>query len=222
MASGWRVWTFGLGLPLALCGCQQAAERDEAPVALAGLEARAPQAAGSPAQGVDLTCSDPVRPSDTLASLKQRHGTEAREETLTGVEGIEYPALVLWPDDPARRLEVTFIEDGERTVSSIRAGEGSAWRVAGLALGDPLARVNAANGRPFTFLGFGWDYGGAVTDLAGGRLATLPGECRLVMVIGPRADMPAADGLQGDIELSSDDPRLSAADIVVWDLSLAF
>lgn len=98
----------------------------------------------------------------------------------------------------------------------------SNWRVADLAIGDPLARANEVNGKPFKLWGFGWDYGGTVSDLAGGRLAALPDGCRVMMAVGPREDIALPDGLVGDRELSSDDPRLEVVDVVIHELSLGF
>jgi hypothetical protein len=173
-------------------------------------------------QATELTCSDPVRPTDTAASLQERYGDQARLETLYGPEGTEFAGLVLWPEDPARRLEVVFAEEGQRTVSSIGLGQGSTWRLSGLALGDALVRANAANGKPFKLWGFGWDYGGYVSDLAGGNLAELPGGCRVSARLGLREDAEVPDALMGDKELSSDDPRLEAAAVTIVELLLVF
>ena len=219
MAFGLRMRSFQLGMLVLAGACQPAAETGEDQQT---VSAPAEATASALSAATELTCSAPVKPTDTAVSLQQRYGDQARAETLYGPEGIEFPGLVLWPDDPARRLEVAFIEEEQHTVSSVMLGRASNWRIAGLAIGDPLARVNAANGRPFKLWGFGWDYGGTVSDLAGGRLAMLPGGCRVVMAVGPREDIALPDGLVGDRELSSDDPRLEAADVMIHELSLGF
>jgi hypothetical protein len=117
---------------------------------------------------------------------------------------------------------VVLAEEGGQTVSSIGVGHASTWRVAGLAVGDPLARANEANGKPFKLWGFSWDYGGYVSDLGGGKLAALPGECRAIIRFGPREGAEVADALIGDKEVSSDDPRLEVAGATIEELSLAF
>jgi hypothetical protein len=187
-----------------------------------GSDSASASAEAKPTAATELTCTDPVRASDTAATLQERFGDQARVETLHGPEGIEFAGVVLWPDDPARRLEVVLAEEGQRTVSSVGMSRTSAWRAAGLALGDPLARANEANGKPFKLWGFGWDYGGYVSDLAGGKLAALPGGCRVVMDLGPSEDADVPDALIGEVELSSDDPRLAAAGVTIYELSLAF
>jgi hypothetical protein len=213
-----RLRPLHLGLLVLAGGCQPAADQsDEQPAAAAPAK---PEAA--PAAASELTCSDPVRATDTLASLQQRFGDRARTETLYGAEGIEFPGLVLWPDDPGRRIEVAFIEDGQRTVSSVGLSSRSKWRVAGLAIGDPLARAEEANGKPFKLWGFSWDYGGYASDLGGGTLAALPGGCRVVLRLGSREGGEVPDALIGEVELSSDDPRLEAAGVAIEELSLAF
>jgi hypothetical protein len=206
-----------LGLLVLLGACQPAETDSDQEPAAAALN----RVAGEPTLSA-LTCADPIRPSDTAASLQQRFGNQARIETLHGPEGIEFPGLVLWPEDPARRLEVAFAEEEPRAVSSITPSPVSAWRVAGLAIGDPLARASEANGKPFKLWGFSWDYGGYVSDLQGGKLAALPGGCRVVLRVGPRGDAEVPDALVGEVELSSDDPRLEAVGVAIEELSLAF
>jgi hypothetical protein len=94
--------------------------------------------------------------------------------------------------------------------------------VSGLAIGDPLARATAANGKPFKLWGFSWDYGGYVSDLEGGRLVRLPGGCRVMMRVGPRDDVEVPVALIGEVQLSSDDPRLEKVGATIEELLLAF
>ena len=203
-------------LVLAACG----AENDSEPASQTTASAEAVLVKADPVSSQDITCSHPVRPNDTAAKLHERFGAQARAETLYGPEGIELAAMVLWPDDPARRVEVILAEDAMRSVSLVSVSQNSDWRVAGLAVGDPLARVNEANGKPVGLWGFGWDYGGYVTDLNGGELASLPDGCRLMMRVGPPEHAELADGLVGEVELTSDDPRLAAADVRIEELTL--
>lgn len=198
---------------VALIGACQPAEPE--------TDGQLPEATASPA-ATALTCSGPITAGDTAVSLQQRFAGAGRWETLHGPEASEFAGLVLWPDDPARRLEVIFTDEEPGTVSSVAVGPGSQWRVAGLGLGDPLARVNEANGKPFKLWGFSWDYGGYVSDLGGGKLAALPGRCRVIIRFAPREGAEVADDLVGDREVSSGDPRLEAAGVAIEELTLAF
>lgn len=204
---------------LLLLGACQPAQREEGEQP-ADVASATPAVA--PAAPQELSCSGPIKVSDTAVSLQERFSGQARWETLDGPEGSQFPGLVLWPDDPARRVEVIFSDEGQRTVSSAAVRLGSRWRVMGLAIGDPLARVNEANDKPFKLWGFSWDYGGYVSDLGGGKLAALPGGCRVIVRLAPREGAEVPDALTGDKEVSSDDPRLAAAGVTIEELTLAF
>jgi len=212
-----------LGAAVALIGCRPASEQPTQ------AEPDAAEATLTAAGTVDteradeLTCSYPVTADDTPASLKQRFGDAARVETIYGPEGIELPGVALWPDDPERRVEVVFSEEGERLLSFAGiSGEKSAWRLAGLALGDPLASAQRANGRPFELWGFSWDYGGYASDLRGGKLAALPGGCRAIVRFDlPESSDPPSEVL-GEVRLASDDPLLAGAEARIVELALTF
>ncbi|MFN3516332.1 MAG: hypothetical protein ACK4YM_04130 [Novosphingobium sp.] len=189
------------------------------PAILLGLLAL-PLAAATPAKGPvtrPLTCAVPVRKGDTAASLRQRYGTQARLMKIHAAEGEMVEGLVLWSDDPARRIDVFLSEDRGKRVETIRiTGKKSVWRLGDIGIGSNLDAVVKANGRPVRVGGFGWDYGGGV-DPRGGKLAKWPGGCRiaLVMDIGPDvADPP--DKVFGDgVRMASSNPALRAARPVV-------
>ena len=133
----------------------------------------------APAQPQVLTCLSPIKPTDTGASLRKRYGAQAVAMDVPGGEGQMVRALVLWPRDKARRLELFFEDEtAMRKLSSVLIrSKGSRWRVAGLGVGATLAEVVRANGGPVNVGGFGWDYGGGV-DRLGGKLTRLPGGCQ--------------------------------------------
>ena len=80
----------------------------------------------------------------------------------------------------------------------------------------------ALNGGPFGFMGFDWDYGGAVTDWRDGRLAPDGASAGPVTLCpGTAADgEPLEDYPLGDQEFSSDDPRLAAHPAVVCEFGV--
>jgi hypothetical protein len=169
-----------------------------------------------------MTCSDPVKASDTADTLRQRFGDQARVETIYGPEGIELPGVALWPDDSKRRIEVVFSDEGRRTVLFAEANGASEWRAAGLSLGEPLAKAQESNGKPFELWGFSWDYGGYVSDFRGGKLAALPGGCRALLRfdVPEEADVPTE--ILGEVRLTSDDPVLAGVNARIVELALAF
>ena len=193
--------------------------------AIAALALIAAAAQGAPTKAAPqvLTCASPVRQGESAASIKARFGKAARVMQVDGPEGMQFPALVVWPGDPARRIEVLF-DDGDRAMrraTSVRiVSDGSKWRIAGLGVGARLADVVKANGREVTVGGFGWDYGGSV-DARGGLLEHLPGGCAvgLIMDTGPDVAEPP-QGVFGDgVILKSDDPLLKAASPRVVELT---
>ena len=167
----------------------------------------------------DLTCDHPVDGSrDTAASVLQDFGHEAQRMMLPGPEGTEWPGVVLWNDQPERRLELLLGEGPDERITGVRVRDSqSRWRIVGLGNGSPLASVEQANGGPFRLYGFEWDYGGWVTDFRGGRLEQLAGGCLPNMRLGPdHSGGSLPDGVSGDSEKGSDEaPMIAAAPRVV-------
>ncbi|MGJ4893449.1 hypothetical protein ACQR2B_08285 [Bradyrhizobium oligotrophicum] len=182
-------------------------------------------AQGTPPMEGPITCSSPVAATDSANSLKQRYGDEAVVQDLPGAEGETYKGLVLFPRAMDRRIEVGFIDDKVATVSGLTlrdTAKTSRWSVAGITIGASLAAVQKANGKPFVVSGFGWDYGGFVTDFRNGTLGRiLPGGCSVTVRFGRDKDAPRA--LSGDgVKVSSDNPALVKFAPVVTEIGINF
>lgn len=173
------------------------------------------------AQANAMTCNHPTRLNDTAETLRQRYGEDARVETVYGAEGTEIPGVVLWPDDPLRKVEVLFADEARTQITGTFVRDGSAWTISGLSPGDTLTEANAANGKPFDLFGFEWDYGGLVTNLNGGALSDIDG-CAVSMSLGPTAETQLPLEVLGDVEISSADPRLPGQGIAIWEIGLVF
>ncbi len=217
-----------------LSGCGQSGEAPTAPgsdaaTATAAADASAatqpaPTQTATPQPQTELTCSYPVDGAkDTAASLLARYGASAKRETLPGPEGTELSGIVLWPKDPSRRVEAIIDEDrpGEH-IGSIRIGSSrTVWKVAGIGMGTSLDAMVKANGRPIRFWGFGWDYGGRVSDLGGGRLAQLTGGCTLSVRLNLAENDPKEGmDLMGDSEIGSDEDRVKGRPISIDEFGL--
>ena len=88
----------------------------------------------------------------------------------------------------------------------------------------PIEAVQAANGEPFTLLGFFWDYGGGA-GFDTGKLADLAGACFLNLHFTPTLEpLPEAISIaiSGEQELRSDMPEVLAAKVVVDEINLGF
>jgi len=202
----------------ALAACQ----RDAPPSAPLAIEAPAPATPAPPAETAsptvaseDWTLPGTLGPLTTRQALEARFGkANVREETFDGAEGIgTYPALVVFPHDPSRRLELVLdAEDKDAPIQELRVrAPGSRWRDAsGLRMGITLSELVALNGAPISFYGLEWDYGGTVQDWHGGRLANAAGAALFRRVtLGARAGTSPDAVPIGDSVFRSDDPRLA-------------
>jgi len=154
-------------------------------------------------------------------ALAAAYGAEnLGEETMQGPEGESHTATVLYPGDTARRLEIVWADAAKTALASVSvSGEGSLWRGPhNIAIGDDIARVEAANGGPFRLWGFGWDYGGWVSEWNGGQLGD-QNNCR-VRVRFEAANDPA--DVLDDSEFASNLPAMSAAAPTVREFGLIF
>jgi hypothetical protein len=88
-------------------------------------------------------------------------------------EDIEIPGTILYPDEPATRLELTWKDKHlKRVPEQVHIyGEKSLWHTAkGITLGTSLNELELLNGRPFRLVGFDIDYQGTVLSWNGGLL----------------------------------------------------
>lgn len=208
----------------ALAACRSEAGVPAAPTATDATPAAAPAtaaaSASAPADSTALTCDYPVKLGSTVEAVKAQFGKDAKVDTMTGAEGIEYQALVLWSSDPTRRLELPFDEEEDKpTVEAVDIGSStSRWRVRGLAMTDSLAKVREVNGKPFGLYGFDWEYGGNITGWNGGRLEP-EGRCGVSIRFRP-GEKIGDDYAMGDSEFTSDDPKVAKARAVIDSLGV--
>ncbi len=194
----------------------------------ADVSGTAPEtAAASVAPVVDntLDCASPIAETDSAKALLARYGADAQIGDIAGAEGMTAKGVILYGKDPSRRLEIMFWDDAMEHVSSVAAGDkASAWLApGGLHVGSPVADVEAANGKPFSIAGFGWDYGGYATDLKSGKLTGLKGGCSLQLRFDNPDGAAVPDGLSGDgVTVSSSDPRLKRYKSVLTELAVGW
>ena len=130
-------------------------------------------------------------------------------------EGEMAPGLLVYPGTE-KEIEVLLDEDGYPLIYRVRKAD-SEWRgPGGLRIGTTLAELKQINGGDFRLAGFGWDYGGTVTNWQGGALAR-DGFLVVVDVVGELNDMTPEDteALMGDQEIASTLPALARYPIEV-------
>lgn len=199
---------------LAACGGEEAA----APIPTAAPETSGPleNAAESSAANVAfvLGCGAPFTPDATPTTLAAAFGREnVVPETIDGPEGEPMNVTAIYPNDPERRIEVSFANEEERTdlVAVIVRDHASQWKSpGGYSFGDGIDVVEKANGRPFAISGFGWDFGGFAVDWKNGQLKETGG-CATTVHFSPDAP-DVAPGIQGDgVTPLSNDPVVRKA-----------
>lgn len=180
----------------------------------AARQPRAPRGEGRATTARDATApsqrlEDIVSARDTYDTLRSRLGDGAiQRTTFHGAEGVQADGWVLFPDDPARRIEV-WLDDGGEHPSSLVIRDASKWqRADGVRVGLVSTQLETLNRGPFEFAGFGWDYGGAVGNWLGGALAGNGYFAGPVILCEPAN--PAEDYPSGDAEFRSDLPIVRA------------
>ena len=196
-------------IALALAACGQPAPSNVEPNEAASAE------------GLTISCAN--FNNLTPEALVERFGAEnVSMQTLPGAEGESYEATVVFANDPTRRLEIVWNEGRTAAASVSVETAGTRWKTDdGLTIGTPIAAVERVNVMPFKLWGFGWDYGGWVSDWHVGALSqrAVPG-CRLRIRFSARTD-PGV-GAMGDSEFTSNDPAIRAADPAVNEFGVMY
>jgi hypothetical protein len=172
-----------------------------------------------PGQRIGLITAE----NSSRQAVLNAYGADAKVDSVYLGEGFFAEGVVLYPDDPKRRVEFYWDPEVDSlhpyiTIRGMRPDEGgTAWKTdSGITIGTPIAEVERINGKPFSLSGFGWDYGGRVTDWNGGKLTGL----------GLGFDLPDnqdySNEIMGERALSSDDPNVRKSNPVVSMLMLDF
>lgn len=163
-----------------------------------------------------LGCKAPFTPDATPATLASYFGREnVIPETVDGPEGQPLNVTAIYPKDPDRRIEVLFANEEERTglITVMVSQPTSLWKGPGnIVMGAGIADVEAANGGAFSVQGFGWDYGGFVSDWKDGKLGGDGGPCRPIVRFNTHGEDVAPEILGDGAEPMSNDPAVLKAD----------
>jgi hypothetical protein len=161
----------------------------------------------------------PVSRTSTEISLIELLGNDAIKQNVEFGEGESQPGLVIYKDDPSRRLEIVWNRDVPAHPwyvficrSDLTAPPPPCrWRTAdGVGMGTALKELERLNGKPFTMVIWGSDAGGNVVSFDGGALVSFDGRIerepwnfdRLVLRLEPHTH----EG-RGDIEKLSDEEK---------------
>ena len=172
-----------------------------------------------------LTCAAPIGKLDSGKALERRFGDNATASTRPDERGLQVFKVTLYPDEPARRIEVLYSDAAMRVPLGVRIDRvASTWSVGGLRVGESLAAAVSRNGGPITLRGFAPGDGGRVTDWKGGKLgAALLGGCTVgLRLIAPLPEEVAAAANGAERTLRSDQAEVLAAQPIIAELSLTW
>lgn len=160
-----------------------------------------------------------VRKYSSQPDLEAIYGAEKiRPQSISIEEGQEQAGLLLFPNTK-NELEVVFDIEAATSIAYVRLNkEGGDWITPeGIQVGSNLEALAAANGVPFQFYGFEWDFAGLVTNWNEGQLND-----QLVVSLIPENPQALIPDLMGDVSLSSDDPRVKALGLKVGSIVTTF
>jgi hypothetical protein len=200
--------------PQSAAPAQPAAPRRQAAPPAADDDAAPKPAAPKPAANA-VACSGVFAKDSTHLKLAIKY--DSRNIVfgeVDGPDGSKIKASILFPNDPRRRIEVLWNNEGARSDTQIIAINGkSQWTAPkGLKLGMPLAAIEKLNGKPFKVSALGADGSAMVLGWEGGALSTLPGGCKvgLKLAADSKAPADARSAVTGDKEFLSNDASLRA------------
>ena len=155
----------------------------------------------------------PVDQKSTERALLALPGAGAKAAQIYMGEGFEEPGVVLYPDDPSRRLEVVWrgSPPAPAFVWICRGGKVPCrWRTAaGVSMGTTLKELERLNWKPFKMSGCCFDYAGSVVSFEDGKLASYDQGLRLFLNL--RTDGLSREEIapiSGDRVISSSHPVL--------------
>lgn len=178
----------------------------------------------APALAEEIACEGAFAADSSAARLVDIYGADnVVTGTVPGPEGTEMLATTVFRGDVRRELQfVWWDEDNLRNPGNI-ALPSKAITYGGVHIGMTLTELEQANGEPFSFNGFGWDYGG-FASFESGNLSDLPGGCSLSVRLMENAYPADVDTMKvnGDVIVQSGDPMLDGMDVRVDSLSLGY
>ncbi len=161
-----------------------------------------------------------ITAASTEADIKAIYGEEQVEYRPVYIgEGESQPGIAVFPG-ASNEIEIVWdIAAATGNPEFIRISKkGTGWRTAqGVTVGTTLEELEKINGRPFRLYGFGWDYGGLVSDWKGGAL-----ESYLIIALEPADWEKVGPEVSGDVTFSSDDPKVRALGATVASMVVTF
>ena len=154
----------------------------------------------------------------TRDGITAAYGAEnVKNEPIYIGEGFSWDGLLVFPGTP-NELQIAWDPEAESSLPAIIRVEqtGTEWQTdQGITIGTTLAELIDINEAPLNFLGFDWDYGGAVSNYNDGNI-----DNNLYIRMYPEGQVD--DSLLGDQEISTAETEVPAERIKVVRLETRF
>ncbi len=158
-----------------------------------------------------------ITASTTPEQLVEYYGAEnVKKDSIHLGEGYYLAGYKLFPGTES---EVSLLFPGGkadlRDMQATIDFTATDWKAAqtGVKIGTTLEELERLNGGPFSFYGFEWDYGGAVTDWKGGALKDY--RIRVSYDFKNRENTTLHPSIRGEQETSTENPALRGLDVKV-------
>lgn len=133
-------------------------------------------------------------------------------------EGMSAKGFYIFKDSPLELQCVTDEKTGAINDIIIRQPSSNWATVEGIKIGTKLDELVKLNGKPITFTGFGWDYGGNILSFNGGKLEQYDGGMNLT--IGEPDNIDGLDEFYGDTECSTNNKKILGKGVKVVEISI--
>ncbi len=161
-----------------------------------------------------------IRATTTEAEVEQYYGAKnIKIQEVPIAEGDTREGVLLFPGTK-NELEIVWdiaADFGQPEFIRI-SQDNTDWKTQdGITVGTTLETLEKINGKPFKFYGFGWDYGGLVTNWNDGKLNSY-----LLVALIPQNFDKLDNTLRGEVELSSDDPKVRELQAKIGSIVITF
>ena len=172
-----------------------------------------------------FACDGVFGPDSSEALLIATYGAEnVLTEMTDGPEGSTILITKVFPDEPARMLQFSWVDEAEHTGLGYVDLPPTMAGPDGVRVGMSVAEVEAINGAPFTIGGFWWDYGG-YGMINSGKLFNEGDGCYTSLRFAPAdKDFGNLDvsAVSGEVTVPSSDPLLAKIDTRLQVLSISY
>lgn len=154
-------------------------------------------------------------------ALSKKH--PIKQQTIDLGEGESAEGSVLYPDQPALKVEIQWQHAKElRQVVRLTVRGSGITTKPGFKVGMSLKELEALNGGPFRLAGFGWDYAGTVLGWGEGKLGIVKQSGTFFVRLSPGKNVKKMSAwvkqVTGDKEFSSAHPAMQKLNPRIYEI----